>query len=129
MQNPRDIKFTKEHEWVRIEGDEAVFGISDHAQSALGDVTYVELPSVGKEVKQFSVYASIESVKAASDIYAPLSGRIVAVNEALDDTPELVNSSPYGDGWICRIAIDEAAEAGKLMDADAYEKYLEESEQ
>ena len=124
---PEDLKYTKEHEWIKIEGDEAVFGITDHAQSELGDITFVELPEAGKEIKRSESFATVESVKAASDIYAPLSGSITEVNNALQDSPETINQSPYEEGWICRVKILNAAEEESLMDAAAYKKYLEES--
>lgn len=124
---PGDLKYTKEHEWVKIEGDEAVVGITDHAQSQLGDITFVELPDVGKEIKQSDSFATVESVKAASDVYAPVSGRIVSVNEALQDAPETINRSPYGDGWICRISLAGKGGADSLMDGAAYEAYLKEA--
>ncbi|MFQ5952290.1 MAG: glycine cleavage system protein GcvH [Candidatus Omnitrophota bacterium] len=125
---PQDLKYTKDHEWVRIEGDKAVFGITDYAQSQLGDMTFVELPEKDREVKRSESFAVIESVKAASDVYAPLSGNITEVNASLEDKPEIINQSPYGEGWICRIKISDAAEQDNLMDAASYAKYLEESE-
>lgn len=121
---PRELKYTKEHEWVRIEGGEAVFGITDHAQEQLGDITFVELPNVGKEVKKSESFALVESVKAASDVYAPISGKIISLNAKLKDNPELINQSPYEDGWICRASITNAKETTSLMDAAAYEEYL-----
>ena len=124
---PGDLKYTKEHEWVKIEGDEAVVGITDHAQSQLGDITFVELPDIGKEIKQSDSFATVESVKAASDVYAPVSGKIVSVNEALQDAPETINRSPYGDGWICRISLAGTGGADSLMDGAAYEAYLKEA--
>jgi glycine cleavage system H protein len=125
---PQDLKYTKEHEWVRLEGDNAVFGITDHAQSALGDITFIELPSKDGEIKQSESIATIESVKAASDVYAPLSGKIMEVNESLQDNPEIMNSSPYEDGWICRVNIKDAGEQDALMSAGEYENYLKENE-
>jgi glycine cleavage system H protein len=127
MGSPKDLKFTKTHEWVRATGDEAVVGITEHAESELGDITYVEIPTVGKEVRQSSPMSTIESVKAASDIYAPVSGTVIAVNSVLDNSPEKVNKSPYEDGWIVRIKMSDPAELGNLMDADAYDALLEES--
>lgn len=124
---PKDLKYTKEHEWARIEGNIAVFGITDHAQSAMGDITFVEVPSKGKNVTQGKPYSTVESVKAASDIYAPLSGTITEVNEELRTHPEVVNESPYEKGWICKVNISASSEAAKLMDAAAYEAYLKES--
>lgn len=116
--------FTKEHEWVKIDGGTATVGISEHAAHELGDITFVELPQVGKSVKQFDTLAGIESVKAASDIYAPVSGKVSAVNGKLEDTPELVNESAEEAGWICRMEGFDAAELGALMDAATYAEYL-----
>lgn len=124
---PKDLKYTKEHEWARIEGDEAVFGITDYAQSELGDITFVELPAKDNEVKRSESFSTVESVKAASDIYAPLSGKVLDANASLENTPELINQSPYEDGWICRVKIADTKEQESLMSADDYEKYLEES--
>lgn len=123
---PEELKYTKDHEWVRIDGDKAAFGITDHAQSALGDITFVELPAEGRELKQGKAFSTVESVKAASDIYAPLSGSIVDVNKSLEMSPDQINASPYEKGWICRVKISEPAEISKLMDAAAYETYLKE---
>ena len=125
---PQDLKYTKEHEWVRIEGDEAVFGITDHAQSQLGDITFVELPRAGRDIRQSESFATVESVKAASDVYAPVSGRILKVNESLQDKPEIINQSPYGEGWFCRVSMSDVGEGAGLMDAAAYEAYVKESE-
>ncbi len=116
--------FSKEHEWVSIDGNIATCGISDHAAHELGDVTFVELPAVGTKVRQFSVMASIESVKAASDIYAPVSGTVTAVNTALDDAPELVNASPEQDAWMVKIQLDDPAESAALMSQEQYQAYL-----
>ena len=125
---PQGLKYTKDHEWVKIEGDEAVFGITDHAQSELGDITFIELPDTGSEIKRSESIATVESVKAASDVYAPLSGKITAVNESLRDAPEIMNQSPYDNGWICRVNIADISEGADLMEASAYEKYLEGAE-
>lgn len=116
--------FSKEHEWARIEGDVATAGISEHAAHELGDVTFVELPAVGTKVRQFEVMASIESVKAASDIYAPLSGTVVEVNSALEDAPEMVNELAEQSAWMVKIKIDNPAESDALMNADQYQAYL-----
>ena len=124
---PSDLLYTKEHEWVRLEGEEAVIGITDYAQSELGDITFVELPNAGDEVKKSDTLSTIESVKAASDIYAPVSGKIVKVNQVLQDNPERINKSPYFDGWICCISIVGAVDQESFMDADEYKRYLEES--
>ena len=118
------IFFSKEHEWVKISGTTATVGISEHAAHELGDITFVELPQVGKTVKQFATLAAIESVKAASDIYAPLSGKVITVNETLESTPEVVNESAEESGWICVLEISDPAEAGNLMSKEAYLDYL-----
>jgi len=124
MAYPGNLKYTKEHEWVRIEGERAYIGITDHAQDELGDVVYVELPQVGRTVAQEEAFAVVESVKAVSDIYAPVSGEVVEVNEKLNDEPELINSSPYEDGWIAVIKTSDAAQADQLMDANDYEAFV-----
>lgn len=125
---PEDVKYTKDHEWIRIEGDEAVIGITDHAQSELGDITYVEMPVVGSEIKRSDSCATVESVKAASDIYTPVSGQVSAVNETLNDNPGAINQSPYGEGWICRVKVSDMSETNDLMDAGEYKKLLEVAE-
>ncbi|MCP5330309.1 MAG: glycine cleavage system protein GcvH [Gammaproteobacteria bacterium] len=123
---PEDLKYTATHEWVRVEADgSVVMGITDHAQELLGDIVFIELPEDGKEVAAEAEMSVVESVKAASDIYAPVSGKIVEVNKALLDAPEIVNSSPYGDGWFCRIQPANAAELDALLSADAYAKICE----
>ena len=122
-----ETRFAESHEWVRLDGDVAVVGISDHAQNALGDVVFVDLPEVGREVTAGEAVAVVESVKAASDIYAPISGTVAAVNEALVDSPALVNSGAMGEGWFFTIMPKDTAEIGKLMDAEAYAKHAEEA--
>lgn len=124
--NPESLRYTKDHEWVGKEGDLYVVGISDHAQGQLGDVTYVELPEVGRVVAQHEETAVVESVKAASDIYAPVGGTVAAVNSALDDDPSAVNSAPYGAGWFFKLSGVDASEVDALMDAAAYAKFVEE---
>ncbi|MBJ6725394.1 glycine cleavage system protein GcvH [Geomesophilobacter sediminis] len=116
--------YTKEHEWVELDGATGTVGISEHAAHELGDITFVELPKIGKAVKQFDTLAGIESVKAASDIYAPVSGKVVAVNDALDAAPELVNESAEEKGWVCRLEGVDAGELAALMDAAAYQQFL-----
>jgi len=116
--------FSKEHEWVKISGTTATVGISNHAAHELGDVTFVELPQVGKVVKQFGALSAIESVKAASDIYAPVSGKVIAVNETLETTPEVVNESAEESGWICVLELSDPGELANLMTRAAYEEYL-----
>ncbi|GIX17967.1 MAG: glycine cleavage system H protein [Rhodothalassiaceae bacterium] len=122
------IRYTKEHEWVRLEGEEAVVGITDYAQSQLGDVVFVELPEVGRELAQGDEAAVVESVKAASEVYAPLSGTVTAVNERLPEEPGLVNTSPMEDGWFFRMKPAKPAELDALMDEDAYKAYVAELE-
>lgn len=122
---PQDRKYSRTHEWIKIEADLAVVGITDHAQESLGDVTFVELPSEGKTVEQKSECAVIESVKAASDIYSPVSGVIAEVNGELESAPENVNSDPYGSGWIFKLREFNKEEFGALMDADEYDKFVE----
>jgi glycine cleavage system H protein len=118
------IYFTKEHEWAKVSGNLAQVGISEHAAHELGDVTFVELPAVGKQVKQGEVVAAIESVKAASDIYAPLSGKVVKVNSVLDEAPEQVNESPEQTAWMLELELSDPAEVGSLMSKEQYDAYL-----
>ena len=125
MNIPDGLFFTKEHEWIKIEGDHGTVGITDYANHALGDVTFVELPKISVEIKQFQILATIESVKAASDIYAPLSGTVATVNTHLENNPALVNRSCYSDGWIAKIKIKNPDEKKNLMDRAAYEKFVE----
>ncbi len=119
-----DLRYTKEHEWVRVEGDVAVVGITDYAQRQLGDVVYVELPEVGRAIDQFAEAAVVESVKAASEVYAPLSGEVVEVNEALTDEPAKVNADATGAGWFLKLRIANPAELDSLMDESAYQAYV-----
>ncbi len=121
-----DLKFSKEHEWVDVEDGIATVGISDYAQEQLGDVVYVELPEVGQQIAREGQAAVVESVKAASEIYAPASGEVVEVNSELEDEPGLVNGDPTGGGWFFKLKLDDEAELAGLMDADAYEEYVEE---
>lgn len=124
---PKDARYTKDHEWVRIEGDTAVVGITDHAQAALGDITFVEIPAVGKVVKAHDVLAVVESVKAASDVYAPVAGTVCEVNGVLTTVPETINQSPHDQGWICKLRPFDAASADALLSAAQYEAFLAES--
>ncbi|HZY45455.1 MAG TPA: glycine cleavage system protein GcvH [Anaerolineae bacterium] len=126
MNFPTDVKYTKTDEWIRVKGNEAEVGLTDYAQNHLSDIVYVELPEVGAEFKQATAFGSIESVKAASDLNLPVSGKISAVNDSLADTPEVVNSDPFGKGWIVKCSVANAAELSGLMDAAAYQKYCEE---
>ncbi len=118
---PKDLRYTKEHEWVRIEGDLAVVGITEYAAEQLGDIVFVELPELGRAVTQFGAVGVIESVKAVSDLYAPIGGEVVEANSELADKPELLNSDPYGRGWMLRIKVADAGQAASLLDAAAYE--------
>jgi glycine cleavage system H protein len=133
MEFDRTCRYQESHEWIRIEGNEAVIGISDYAQSELNDVVYVELPEVGDSLDQGEEFGSVESVKASSELYLPMSGEVIAINEQLEEEPELVNSGPFGNGWMVRIRLADEAEAEGLLDADGYmvaliEKMLEHSE-
>ena len=125
---PGDLKYTSEHEWLRKEEDGSVtIGITDHAQSALGDLVYVELPEIDQEVESGGEMAVVESVKAASDVYAPISGTVTAINEVLADDPEKINADPYGDGWIVRL--QPSGDAGDTLEPDAYPAFLDELEE
>ena len=124
---PPDLLYHPEHDWVRIEGDSATFGITWYAQDALGEVVFFDPPEVGAQVTGNEAYAEVESVKAVSDVFAPLSGELVEVNEALQDSPELINADPYGDGWLVRVKLSDPSEADELLDAEAYKKLLESS--
>jgi glycine cleavage system H protein len=121
---PEDLRYHPEHDWARIEGTEATFGITWYAQDALGEVVFYEPPETGSEVTKDQAYAEVESVKAVSDVYAPLSGEVLAVNEAVADSPEVLNEDPYGDGWLVRVKLSNPSEVDELMDAPAYRKLL-----
>jgi glycine cleavage system H protein len=121
---PADLKYTKEHEWIRMEGDKGRVGITHHAQNALGDVVFVELPKVGRTLKQMETFGAVESVKAVSDLYCPVGGSVVETNTALEKQPELVNKDCYGAGWMIVVKVANPKELGKLMDAKAYQAYL-----
>lgn len=121
---PRDYRYSKEHEWVGLDGDIAVVGITDHAQDQLGDVVFVEMPKPGTLVQQNEPLGTVESVKAVSDIYAPLSGEVVQVNETLEDAPEKLNEDPHGEGWLIRVKIADKSELDHLMTAEEYEAYV-----
>jgi len=127
MSAPSDLRFTKTHEWVRLDGDVATIGITDHAQKELGDITYVELPEAGDAVAQNQPFGIVESVKAASDIYAPLDGEVVERNESLLTAPDLVNASPYDDAWFIKIRLKDTAQVEALMASDAYDEFADDS--
>lgn len=123
---PEDLSYTKDHEWVRVKGNEAVVGITDHAQNQLGDVVYVELPKVGDKFEAAEPFGSVESVKAVSEIYMPLSGTVAEVNQNLNDSPEQVNEDPYGEGWMIRIKMDNPSQVDALLTSVEYEDYIKE---
>ena len=122
---PDDLKYHQEHDWAKIDGDTATFGITWFAQDQLGEVVFIELPEVGSSVSANGTYAEVESVKAVSDVFAPLSGEVTEVNEALNDSPETINNDPYGGGWIAKVRLSEPSEVDSLLEVDAYKKLLE----
>jgi glycine cleavage system H protein len=124
MTFPENLKYTKDHEWIRVDGDTGTVGITDYAQGELGDVVFVELPAVGKTLKAHDTFGTIEAVKAVSDLYSPVSGSVVEINTALEKTPELVNKDPYNAGWMIKIKISHPAELNDLLDAAAYKKLV-----
>jgi glycine cleavage system H protein len=124
MNFPDNIRYTSEHEWIRVEGNEAFVGITDYAQSELGEIVFIDVPTLGEIVAQGDVFGSIEAVKTVSDLNMPVSGEVLEINGALDAAPELVNNDPYGEGWIIRISVKDASELDKLMDAAAYQASL-----
>ncbi|MHC2992817.1 glycine cleavage system protein H [Pontibacter sp. HJ8] len=124
MNLPETLKYTKDHEWVRIEGDVAYIGITDFAQSELGDIVYVDIDTVDKQISQNEVFGTVEAVKTVSDLFSPLSGTVLEFNDKLDGSPELVNSDAYGDGWIIKMSIDDKSEVEGLLTADAYRELI-----
>lgn len=126
MDFPKDLKYTKEHEWVRVEGKTVVVGITDYAQDSLGDVVYVELPQEGASVTKHEPFGVVESVKAVSDLYSPVSGSVTEVNDAIIDSPEAINEDPYGDAWMIKVEIASNSELDDLLTADEYQKFIEE---
>ena len=125
MSSPADLRYTRTHEWVRLEGDVATIGISDHAQQELGDITYLELPEPGSELSRSQPFGIVESVKAASDLYAPLDGEVIERNDAVVDAPDTVNNSPYERAWLLKVRIADPSQAEDLMDAAAYDQFAE----
>ena len=125
---PSDLKYLSTHEWALIEGNVATIGISDHAQAALGDLVYVELPEVGDSVSAGDSVAVVESVKAASDTYAPVSGEVIEINEVLDGSPDRINDDPYGDGWMYKVQMEDSGEVEDLLDAESYAEAIEDEE-
>ncbi len=127
MNIPSDLHYTKDHEWLKVDGDEALIGITDYAQGELGDIVFIELPEIGINVIRGEAFGTIEAVKAAADMYSPITGEIIAVNGQLDDSPELINQDPYGEGWILRIRISDNEEIETLLSADEYMKLIDEA--
>jgi len=121
MEFPAGLKYTKDHEWIKVEGDTALVGITDFAQRELGDIVYIDISSVGKEVAKDEVFGSVEAVKTVSDLFMPVTGTITEINPALDKSPELVNSDPYGNGWMVKLTISDASQVDGLLSADAYQ--------
>jgi len=124
MAVPADLRYTKDHEWVRLDGDEATVGITAYAADQLGDIVFVELPEGGRALSQFAAFGVVESVKAVSDLFAPVSGEVTTTNDALGGSPELVNSDPYGDGWMIRVRLSQPGEVDELLDAPAYDALI-----
>ncbi|HLA69075.1 MAG TPA: glycine cleavage system protein GcvH [Bacteroidota bacterium] len=124
MNFPSNLKYTKDHEWIKVEGGVGTVGITEYAQGELGDVVFVELPAVGTTLTQGKAFGTIEAVKAVSDLYAPLSGTVTEVNKKVQDTPEVVNKEPYGDGWMIKVKLTKADEAASLLDVEAYKKLI-----
>ena len=129
MEFPEDLKFSKEHEWVLVEGNVATVGITDYAQDQLGDIVFVELPGVGDKVSKEDAFGVVESVKAVSDVYAPVSGKVLEVNDDLPENPEMLNEDPYGDGWMIKIEMNDPEELQDLMTAAEYEEYVAEEKE
>ncbi len=125
MNTPTDIKYTKEHEWVSLDGETATIGITDYAQSQLGDIVFVEFPDINSEINQNETFGVIEAVKTVADLFAPVSGEIIEVNSSLEDSPNFINSDPYGSGWIIKIKINDSNEYNGLMSSDDYEEHIQ----
>lgn len=124
MNFPENVKYTREHEWIRVEGDVAYVGITDYAQSELGEIVFVDIDTVGETIGQGEVFGSVEAVKTVADLNMPATGEVLEINAALDDQPELVNNDPYGEGWMAKITVNDAADLDNLMDAAAYEAFI-----
>lgn len=124
MNFPENVKYTREHEWIRVEGNVAYVGITDYAQSELGEIVFVDIDTVGETIEQGEVFGSVEAVKTVADLNMPATGEVLEINAALDDQPELVNNDPYGEGWMAKITVNDAAELDNLMDAAAYEAFI-----
>jgi glycine cleavage system H protein len=124
MEIKSELKYTKDHEWIQIEGNDVIIGITDYAQSELGDIVFVEIETIGDDLKKEEIFGSVEAVKTVSDLFAPLSGKIIEINEALEDNPELVNNDPYGEGWIIKMEIKDLSETEDLLNADSYKDLI-----
>ena len=124
MNFPENLKYTRDHEWIKVEGNIGIIGITDHAQSELGDVVFVELPSIGKTLKAHDAFGTIEAVKAVSDLYAPVSGSVIEINKDLEKTPEIVNKDPYGAGWMVKVQLSDPSELATLIDAAGYKALI-----
>lgn len=124
MNIPSDLRYTKDHEWIKVDGDLVTVGITDYAQGELGDIVYVEVNAEGEELEQEETFGAVEAVKTVSDLFMPISGEVAEVNEKLADNPELVNSDPYGEGWMIKVKVSNASEIEELMDADAYKEHV-----
>ena len=124
MSSPNELKYTEDHEWVKIEGDIALIGITDHAQSELGDIIFIEFPEINDHIEKTVPFGTIEAVKTVADLFAPISGKILEINNSLEDSPELVNSDAYGEGWIVKVSIDEPSELKDLLSSESYEKII-----
>lgn len=124
MNFPADLKYTKDHEWIRVEGSEAYIGITDFAQRELGDIVYIEVNNVGEEVAQHSVFGTVEAVKTVSDLFMPVTGTLLEVNKALDSQPELVNTDPYGEGWMVKVTLGDAGQVSELLSAEEYQSLV-----
>src|SRR5574341_2682637 len=129
MEFPEGLKYSKEHEWVLVEGETATIGINEYAQDELGDIVYVELPEVGEKIVKDDPFGAVESVKAVSDIYAPVSGTVIEVNDTLPESPETINDDPYGDGWMIKVEMSDADDLKDLMSADEYAEYVEQQKE
>ena len=121
MSLPEDLKYTKEHEWLKVDGETAIIGITEHAQSELGDIIFIEFPNVDQKIEKNEPFGTIEAVKTVADLFAPVSGKVIEINETLEDNPEFVNSDPYVNGWIVKVSISDTSELEELMSADKYE--------
>jgi glycine cleavage system H protein len=124
MNFPTDVKYTKDHEWIRVEGDEAVIGITEFAQSELGDIVFVDIDTVGNEVEKDELFGSVEAVKTVSDLFMPVKATVLSVNENLDGSPELINTDPYGDGWMIRVKLDNPSDVESLLSAESYKELI-----